>query len=100
MTGISEILVLILLILCILIIPRMITPNPPGKMKKARQSSRVSTMKMRSAIVLSAAVIIISALWTKPWQGHISMFIVTGILPVASGWSLIWIFSTQKDKNL
>nr|WP_320014661.1 hypothetical protein [uncultured Desulfobacter sp.] len=53
-------------------------------------------MKMRSAIVLSAAVIIISALWTKPWQGQISMFIVSGIMPVALGWSLVWIFSAQK----
>ena len=34
MTGISEILVLILLILCILIVPRMITPKPSGKRKK------------------------------------------------------------------
>jgi len=53
-------------------------------------------MKMRTAIVLSAADIIISALWTKPWQGQISMFIVSGILPVALGWSLFWIFLAQK----
>ncbi|WP_246293936.1 hypothetical protein [Desulfobacter latus] len=53
-------------------------------------------MKIRTAIVLSAADIIISALWIKPWQGRISMFIVSGILPVVFGWSLFWIFSAQK----
>ncbi|HAR34928.1 MAG TPA: hypothetical protein DCR95_12825 [Desulfobacter sp.] len=95
MTGISEILLLILLILCIFIVPRMITPKPSGRRTK-RASARVFTMKMRLAVVLSAADIIISALWTKPWQGQISMFIVSGILPVALGWSLVWIFSARK----
>ncbi|MCG8552860.1 MAG: hypothetical protein MI799_20840 [Desulfobacterales bacterium] len=97
MTGISELLVLILLILCILIVPRMITPKPSGKGKK-RSSARVFTMKIRIAIVLSAADIIISALWTKPWQGQILMFIMFGILPVALGWSLVWIFSARKNQ--
>lgn len=96
MTGISEILILILLILCILIVPRMMNPKPQGKRKKIRPSARVFTMKMRLAIILSAADVIISALWTKPWQGQISMFIVLGILPVALGWSLVWIFSAKK----
>ncbi|WP_020588987.1 hypothetical protein [Desulfobacter curvatus] len=96
MTGISEILVLILLILCILIVPRMITPKPSGKKKKTRPSARGFTMKMRIAIVLSAAVLIISALWAKPWQGQILMFIASGVLPVALGWSLVWIFSARK----
>lgn len=96
MTGISEILILILLILCILIVPRMMNPNPKAKRKKTKPSAMVFTMKIRIAIVLSAADIIISALWTKPWQGQISMFIVSGILPVALGWSLVWILSARK----
>nr|WP_320192523.1 hypothetical protein [uncultured Desulfobacter sp.] len=96
MTGISEILVLVLLILCILIVPRMIAPKPSGKRKKTKSSAGIFTMKMRIAIVLSAAVLIISALWAKPWQGQILIFIVSGALPVALGWSLIWIFSARK----
>lgn len=95
MTGISEILILVLLILCILIVPRMMKPKTQGQ-KKTRPAARVFTMKMRFAIVLSAADIIVSALWTKPWQGQMSLFIVLGILPVALGWSLFWIFSAQK----
>jgi hypothetical protein len=74
----------------------MMTPNPQAKRKKTKTSARVFTMKIRIAIVLSVADIIISALWTKPWQGQISMFIVSGILPVALGWSLVWIFSARK----
>ncbi|EIM65229.1 hypothetical protein DespoDRAFT_03467 [Desulfobacter postgatei 2ac9] len=96
MTGISEILLLILLILCILIVPRMITPKPSGRRREKSASAGVFTMKMRLAVVLSAADIIISALWTKPWQGQISMFIVSGILPVVLGWSLVWIFSARE----
>ncbi|WP_242637405.1 hypothetical protein [Desulfobacter hydrogenophilus] len=53
-------------------------------------------MTIRFAIVLSVADVIISALWTKPWQGQILMFIVFGILPVALGWSLVWILSARK----
>lgn len=98
MTGISEILVLILLILCILILPRMITANPPGRRKKTRPRAKVFTMKTRIAIVSSAAVTIISALWTKPWQGQFLIFLVSGILPVALGWSLVWILSARKNK--
>ena len=82
---------------CILIIPRMMSPEPSGKRKKTRPAPRGFTMKMRTAIVLSAADIVISALWTKPWLGQISMFIVSGILPVALGWSLVWIFSAKKN---
>ncbi|MGD9824515.1 hypothetical protein [Desulfobacter sp.] len=96
MTGISEILVLILLLLCILIVPRMIPPKPLARRKKTGPSARVFTMKMRAAIVLSAVVIIISALWTKPWQGRILIFMVSGVLPVALGWSLVWILSARK----
>ncbi len=96
MTGISEILVLILLILCILIVPRMLNPAPAPGNKKSRQSSRRLNMKLRAAIVLSLTVIVVSGLWIKPWQGEVVLFIALGILPVALCWALVWIFSARK----
>ena len=98
MTGISEILVLVLLILCILILPRMIPGKPAAKRKKTGLSAGMFTMKIRAAIVLSVTIIIISALVTKPWLGGIPMFILSGILPVALGWALVWILSAQRKK--
>jgi len=52
---------------------------------------------MRAGIVLSALVPVVSALTLKPWAGNITLFIITGILPVALGWACFWIISARKN---
>lgn len=94
MTGISEILVLILLITAILILPRMLKPAPTRK-GTALPSKKLGK-KMRAAIVLSAAYPALAALFINPWDGNLLLFAGAGILPVVLAWALFWIFSAPK----
>ncbi|MCA1794385.1 MAG: hypothetical protein ABR534_01605 [Desulfotignum sp.] len=93
MTGVSEILVLILLISGILILPRMLKPPPAGKAGK--KMGRLS-QKKRSAIVISIVFPVACALVIKPWEGHVLMFGAVGLVPVALGWAFYWILSAPK----
>ncbi len=90
MTGVSEILVLILLISGILILPRMLKP-PPAR-KAGNKMGRLS-QKKRAAIVISIVLPVACALVIKPWEGHVLMFGAVGLVPVALGWAFYWILS-------
>ena len=96
MTGISEILVLVLLIACILILPRLLkgVPAKPG-------GSPVPDMKKLSArarlgIVLSLVYPVGAALYLRPWDGHLISFLSVGVFPVLLIWGVVWIVSAKK----
>ncbi len=93
MTGISEILVLILLITGILIIPRMFKPEPKSAPK---QPVPALSMKMRASIVASLVFPLIAALILKPWAGNLVIFISVSILPVLIAWAVYWVMTAQK----
>lgn len=93
MTGVTEILVLILLISGILILPRMLKPQAaetPGK-KIARLSR-----KKRAAIVASILYPIAVGLVTKPWEGSLLQFAVIGLVPVVLAWAIYWVVTAPK----
>ena len=92
MTGVSEILVLILLISGILILPRMFKPAP----KQIKSKKKPLSKAKRAGIVVSALIPIIAAVGLKPWSGDLVLFVSIGILPVALGWSLVWILAVKK----
>ena len=97
MTGISEILVLVLLIACILILPRLFKGDEaPGqkkapiiKMKKLGTSTRIG-------IVVSFVYPVAMALYLRPWDDHIVSYLSLGIFPVLLAWALIWILAGKK----
>jgi hypothetical protein len=93
LTGVSEILVLILLISGILILPRMFKPAP-----KAVQGKKKAPLskKLRAGIVVSVLIPIIAAIGVKPWNGNLVLYISIGIIPVALAWAMVWILSAQK----
>ncbi len=93
MTGVSEILVLILLISGILILPRMFKPAP---VKTSRQKPLPLSKTKRVGIVLSFLIPIAAALGFKPWGGNLVLFICIGIIPVALAWAIAWILTAQK----
>ena len=93
MTGVSEILVLILLISCILILPRMFKPQPTGNPKK--KIARLPR-KIRAAIVASILYPIAVALVIKPWEGHLLKAAVIGLVPVAVAWGVYWVVAAPK----
>jgi hypothetical protein len=92
LTGVSEILVLILLISGILILPRMFKPAP----KQVKSKKKTLSKAKRIGIVVSVLIPIIAAVGLKPWSGDLVLFVSIGILPVALGWSLVWIMAVKK----
>lgn len=92
MTGVSEILVLILLISGILILPRMFKPAP----KQVKSKKKTLSKTKRAGVVVSVLIPIIAAVGLKPWSGDLVLFVCLGILPVALGWSLVWIMAVKK----
>lgn len=91
MTGIQEILTLILLIVGLILIPRMLgggrPKSPRGKTTRFRLDG-----KWRLAIVASLLFPLGVALRFPPWQPeHTIAFTVVGLLPVILGWAGVWI---------
>lgn len=94
MTGISEILVLILLITGILILPRML--KPAGERKKAGTPPVSLTKRRRAGIVASILYPIAVALILKPWEGNLVLFLAAGLGPIALIWAITWILAGPK----
>lgn len=95
MTGASEILVLVLLILAVLILPRLL--KPAGALKKDKNNTIIPRLPplMRTGIFLSVAFPVFMILKIKPWDTESGWvdFLAYGILPVALSWGLFWIIS-------
>jgi hypothetical protein len=92
-TGVSEILVLILLISGMLILPRMLKPPPDNN---SQTTLLRLSKKKRAAIVASILFPIACAMIIKPWEDHAVLFAAIGFAPVAIAWAVYWILSAPK----
>ena len=98
MAGIQEILTIVLILMAIIILPRIINSRKTithTTRKKIRLTGRI-----RMGIVISIMVPVTAALLLKPWQHNMVSFIATGIIPVATGWAVFWIFSGFKKSDI
>ena len=97
-TGINEILVLVLLIACILILPRLFKGDSGRKASAAKKIKNLSA-KLRFNIVLTLAWPMSMALYLKPWDDHLILFISYGVAPVIFVWAIIWIMAGKKKRQ-
>ncbi|CCK80389.1 hypothetical protein [Desulfobacula toluolica] len=95
MTGISEILVLVLLITCILILPRLLKGEPARKVASSKKITKLGA-KTRFSIILTIIYPVVMALYLKPWNDNFIVYISYGILPVFLCWSIVWVLSGKK----
>ena len=95
MTGISEILFLLLLIVCILILPRMFKGEPVKNASVLKKNIRLSA-KIRSGIIISIVYPLATALYLQPWKQHLIPYISLGIAPVFLSWAVVWILAGRK----
>ncbi len=96
MTSIAEILTLLLILICILILPRMFRQEKQAQ--KNKLEPRNFSVYMRLGIVASILLPVISALVIKPWKEDIILFVAVGLLPIAAGWGIMWTVSGLKKK--
>lgn len=100
MTGASEILVLVLLISCILILPRLFRTEKAGSKTESSPVSKLKNLsiKKRAAIFLSFAYPFAAALLLKPWKSEIYTYVLIGIMPVLFAWALLWVLAGRKKE--
>ncbi len=100
MTGISEILVLILLIAGILILPRIFKAEPKGKNTKKSVLKNLNqlTLKTRLLVFLTFGYPFAMAFVLQPWQSNLTVYLLAGVVPVGIAWSIAWILGGRNVK--
>ncbi len=95
MTSITEILTLVVIIICILILPKMFRSEPKTSSKKTLSLNSLS-VPTRFGILATILIPIIAALFFQPWKSDFILFILIGIVPLIVGWGLYWMFAGIK----
>ena len=90
MTGIQEILILIIIVVGLIYLPRMRGKNEASDVRIAIPITPLSGT-MRLAIVASLIWPLVAAFFLKPWKADFLMFLYAGLGPVILGWSIRWI---------
>jgi hypothetical protein len=98
LSGIQEILLIVLIILAIFFVPRMTKSRPSPKPLLLRRSSPTLSGLLRLAIVISILWPVGCALYFKPWHDAFIPFAVVGIGPVVVAWSLNWVMAGMRRK--
>lgn len=96
MAGLTEILVLILLILGVLILPRLLKPASSRQKLFSKQTFQL-TLLVRAGIILSLVYPAAIALYFRPWEGALVPFLGFGVLPVFLAWSIVWVMNGNKN---
>lgn len=93
LSSIQEILVIVVILLAILFIPRMMSPQRRPEPKKLRPMRNIRNLNVRwrLAIVVSLLWLLGAAVYFRPWQGAPEMFLFCGVGPVIIGWCITWI---------
>ena len=99
MSGLSEILLLVVIVLVVFMLPRMLNKKSNGTSPRPAGRFRL-TGGMRLAILVSVIWPGLMALFLKPWNGNRLLFICLGVLPVALIWGISWVFiGFKKNKD-
>ncbi len=97
-SGLQEILVIVLLLALIIFLPRRMgreaSEKKPGKIVKALSG------KMRLGVMASAVWLLSWAAYFRPWSGDILGFVLIGPSPVILGWGILWVIDGfRKDQD-
>ena len=97
MSGIQEILVLLILILVLFFMPRVMGR---GRAQEGKAFSFKSVSgKMRAAIAVSFFYMAIFVLVLEPWHHQRLLFVSVGLGPVALGWTIFWVVNGFKGRK-
>ena len=92
MSGLSEILLILIIVIVLFFLPRMVSRSAPPVRRPVRQPLMTKiTGRWRLAILVSLVWLAATALWFKPWAGATTPFVVIGAAPVVVGWGLVWV---------
>jgi hypothetical protein len=97
MSGLTEILVLVIVILGVLILPRMMAKSAPTDRIafRGRRKPHIGG-PTRLALLISGIWLAAGALYFHPWKSDPVPFLVFGLGPVLVVWLLKWVFQGFK----
>lgn len=96
MSGIQEILVIVLIVAVIIFLPNRMGKSAKKPSKKILQAL---SGKIRMAVIASGVWLLLWTTYFKPWTGEILAFTLVGLFPVIVGWGVIWIVDGFKKKQ-
>ena len=96
MSGLQEILVIVLVIAFILFLPRW---TGRGTKKTSAKPLQTLSGKLRLAVIASVIWLMLWATYFKPWTGEILAFTLVGLCPVIIGWGALWVIDGFKKKQ-
>jgi hypothetical protein len=93
LSGIQEILVIVVILLAILFIPRMMSPRPRQVRKPFRPMQKIQNLgaRWRLAVLLSILWLLGTGVYFRPWRGSLEVFVIFGVGPVIVGWCIPWV---------
>jgi len=99
MSGLTEILLLVAIILAIFMLPRMLSRKSEDPLGDPAKPFRM-TGRMRLLILASLIWPGLIALFLQPWRNNWLNFVYVGIAPVALTWGICWVFvGFKKHRN-
>lgn len=98
MSGITEILLIVAIVLGIFTLPRLLAgkadPRPDG-----RKATPPISGRMRVAILASLLWPVLLAFFLKPWNDHWVTFLYFAIGPVGLIWGIYWVVAGFKKNK-
>ena len=100
MSGLQEILVLVIIVIVLFFLPRMVS-RPAASLRKVPAQPLLKKMSGRWRLAILASVFWLAAmtLWLQPWTGKRTLFVAIGVAPVVVGWGVWWVVSGFKQKR-
>jgi len=92
MSGITEILLIVAILLGIFMLPRLMA-RKPAQADQTRVEGTPLTGRMRFAILASLLWPVLVAFFLRPWNSHWFAFFYIAVGPVALIWGIYWVCS-------
>ena len=101
MSGIQEVLVVIVIFLAILLLPRITTRQPGAAVPQPllRHPNLSLSGRMRLAIAASLFWPTLTAAFIQPWQGKWLTYIYVGLAPVITAWCGWWVMRGYRKRR-
>jgi hypothetical protein len=101
LSGVQEILVILLIVLAIFFIPRLGGRKAPDRHRPPDAARRLRTLPVhfRLAIVVSVLWPAAAAAYFQPWHRDPIPFFYIGLGPVALVWAIGWVVAGLKNKQ-
>ncbi len=98
MSGFTEILLIVAIIVGIIFLPGLMNRKSERVTQRVNRVLRISGW-MRLAILASLLWPAFVALYLKPWNSHWHIFLYTAVGPVALSWGIFWVLSGFKKRR-